>query len=154
MSFSEPPPGDVRRCIKCGREIGPDQSMCAVCNRAGMATPSATQYHGTIVVAVIGAVAALAVGASLSLRGVGPYEAEVIRIAAADPGYDITVRVRNAGSREGRAHCQLVAISETGRRLQTRTTLTPPVAAGAAVTVTEHLAGLTERPEDVTVGCG
>ena len=33
---------ELRRCIKCGREVGPDESICEVCNRAGMATPSAT----------------------------------------------------------------------------------------------------------------
>ena len=154
MTYTEAtPPGDVRHCIKCGREIGPDESICAVCNRAGMATPSATQYHGTIVVAVIVAIAALAVGASLSLRGVGPYEADVTLIAPADPGYDITINVRNEGSRPGRAHCQLVAIGEAGRRLQTRTLLTAPIDGGATVTVTEHLAGLAELPADVTVAC-
>ena len=46
-------PRPMRNCYKCGREIGPDESICRVCNRAGMATPSASQYHGTIVVAIV-----------------------------------------------------------------------------------------------------
>ena len=50
-------------------------TRCAqVCNRAGMVAPSASQYHGTVAVAIILAVAGLAFAASLSLRGVGPYE--------------------------------------------------------------------------------
>lgn len=154
MSFTEDARSDdARNCIKCGREVGPDESICAVCNRAGMAAPSATQYHGTIVVAIVGGIAALALAASLSLRGVGPYEAKVISVAAAEPGYDITLEVRNQGSRQGRAQCRLVAIGEAGRRLQTRTVITPPVDGSATLTITERLPGLAQRPSSVTVDC-
>src|SRR5688500_8181266 len=81
-----------RQCIKCGREIGPDETVCEICNRAGMATPSSSQYHGTVAVAIVLAVAALAVAASLSLRGVGPYGAEVSGVtpAGSSVGYAIT----------------------------------------------------------------
>ena len=57
-----------RSCIKCGREVGPDVTICEVCNRAGMATPSASQYHGTVVVAIVLAVAALAIAGIASVR--------------------------------------------------------------------------------------
>ena len=81
-----------------------------------MATPSASQYHGTVVaVAIVLAVAGLAVAASLSLRGVGPYEAAEVRsIEPADPvGYAITFAVTNEGTKAGRAKCQLVALDAT-----------------------------------------
>ena len=48
-----PARSDERRCIKCGREVGADESICEFCNRAGMATPSASQYHGTVAVAIV-----------------------------------------------------------------------------------------------------
>ena len=54
----------LRSCIKCGRQIGPDETICEVCNRAGMATPSATQYHGTIVVAIVAGVIIMAIAAT------------------------------------------------------------------------------------------
>jgi hypothetical protein len=147
------PAGEPRRCIKCGREVGPDQSICEVCNRAGMATPSATQYHGTVVVAIVAAVAALAIAASLSLRGVGPYDAEVQAVDAGDPGYAITYAVTNGGTKPGRAKCQLVALGDAGQRLRTRTTLTEPIAGGDTAVLTENIPGLEIAPAQVTVTC-
>jgi hypothetical protein len=145
---------EVRRCIKCGREVGPDESLCEFCNRAGMATPSATQYHGTVVVAIVLAVAGLALAASLSLRGVGPYGAEVRRVAPGEEiGYAITYAVTNEGTRPGRAKCQLVAFGEDGRRLRTRNTLTSQIAGGATLELTEQIPGLDVEPASVTVTC-
>jgi hypothetical protein len=147
------PADDVRRCIKCGREIGPDQSICEVCNRAGMATPSASQYHGTVVAAIIVAVVGLAIAASLSLRGVGPYAAEVREVASADPGYAITFAVTNEGTRPGRAKCQLRALDEAGQRLRTANTVTARIDGGATAEVTEQIPGLEREPASVTVTC-
>jgi hypothetical protein len=147
-------PAEVRHCIKCGREIGPDESVCEICNRAGMATPSATQYHGTVVVAIVLAVAGLALAASLSLRDVGPYAAEVREVAAADPiGYTITYAVTNEGTKAGRAKCQLVALDPGGRPLRTRGTVTSQITGGATVELTEEIPGLQVEPATVTVSC-
>jgi hypothetical protein len=148
-----PTPPDVHHCIKCGREVGRDASICDVCNRAGMATPSASQYHGTVVVAIIVAVIGLAIAASLSLRGVGPYAAEVREVSAADPGYAITFSVTNEGTRPGRAKCQLQALSESGQRLRTANTITARIEGGATAEQTERIPGLQEEPASVTVSC-
>jgi hypothetical protein len=143
-----------RHCIKCGREVGPDESICEICNRAGMATPSASQYHGTVVAAIVLAVAGLAVVASLSLRGVGPYRAEVRDVAATEPiGYAITYAVTNEGTRAGRAKCQLVALDDVGRALRTRATVTSQIPGGDTVELTETIPGLEVDPADVTVSC-
>ena len=146
--------GEPRHCIKCGREVGPDESICEICNRAGMATPSASQYHGTVVVAIVLAVAGLAVAASLSLRGVGPYGAEVLRVEAADPvGFSITYAVTNEGTKAGRAKCQLVALDAEGQQLRTRGTVTSQIAGGASAELIETIPGLEVEPADVTVSC-
>lgn len=142
-----------RRCIKCGREVGPDESICEVCNRAGMATPSASQYHGTVAVAIVLAVVALAVAASLSLRGVGPYAAEVRSVAPSNPGFAITYAVTNEGTNPGRAKCQLVALGASGERLRARTTLTSRIEGGATAELTETIPGLEAEPARVTVSC-
>ena len=146
-------PSETRRCIKCGREVGPDETLCPICNRAGMATPSASQYHGTVVAAIVLAVAALAVAASLSLRGVGPYAAEVRDIVAADPGYTITYAVTNEGTKPGRAKCQLIALSDAGRQLRTLSTLTAQIPGGETSEQSERIPGLEQEPGDVTVRC-
>ena len=145
---------ELRHCIKCGREIGADETICEVCNRAGMATPSASQYHGTVVAAIVLAIAGLAIAASLSLRGVGPYGAQVVRVEPADPiGYAITYTVTNEGSSAGRAKCQLVALGADGERLRTRSTVTSRIEGGASAELTETVPGLAEEPASVTVSC-
>ena len=150
----EPTAADIRHCIKCGREIGPDESICAVCNRAGMATPSASQYHGTVVVAIVLAVVALAIAASLSLQGVGPYAAEVSGVEPADPaGFTITYTVRNEGTAAGRAKCQLTARGEDGRQLRVRNTLTTQIPGGEEAQGQETIPGLEVEPASVTIRC-
>lgn len=145
---------EVRHCIKCGREIGPEETICEICNRAGMATPSASQYHGTVAVAIVLAVAVLAIAASLSLRGVGPYAAEVETIQPAEPiGYAITYAVTNEGSRPGRAKCQLVAIGDAGERLRTQNSVTAQLAGGETARITETIPGLEVEPSGVDVRC-
>ena len=147
-------PAEGRHCIKCGREVGPDESICDVCNRAGMATPSASQYHGTVVVAIVLAVAGLAVAASLSLRGVGPYEAEVRGFEPTDSvGYVVTYSVTNEGTNAGRAKCQLVALDADGRQLRTHGTVTAQIAGGSTVELTEDIPGLDVEPATVNVSC-
>ena len=44
--------GTPGRCLKCGRPIDPEETMCEVCNQAGMTSPAATQMHGTVAVAI------------------------------------------------------------------------------------------------------
>lgn len=147
------PAGEPNRCIKCGREIPPDESLCEVCNRAGMTAPSASQYHGTVAAAIVLAVVALAVAASLSMRGVGPYRAAVESVVPAEPGYEIVYAVTNEGTRAGRAKCQLVALAENGQRLRTRSTLTAQIDGGATVEEAETIPGLEQEPAEVTVSC-
>ena len=152
MTTPSPVP-EARRCIKCGREVGPDDSLCEICNRAGMVAPSASQYHGTVVAAILVAVAGLAIAASLSLRGVGPYAAEVSEVSFVDPGYAISFSVTNDGTKAGRAKCQLIALAETGRRLRTANTITDRIPGGETTEQTERIPGLEEEPASVTVSC-
>jgi hypothetical protein len=151
---SNVPAVEVRRCIKCGREIGPEETICEICNRAGMATPSASQYHGTVVVAIVAAVAALAIAASLSLRGVGPYAAEVQSVADVQPlGYSVTFTVTNQGSNPGRAKCQLVAVGPAGQRLRAVNAITAQIAGGATSAQSKTIPGLDAPPSTVEVDC-
>ncbi len=155
MPTPPPSPGPAaRNCIKCGREVGPDDSLCEVCNRAGMATPSASQYHGTIVVAIVLAVIGLAIAGSLSLRGVGPYAAEIRQVVDQRPiGYAVTYAVTNEGTNPGRAKCHIVAVGETGQQVRSRNTVTAQIPGGETAEQTETLPGLEDEPADVSVSC-
>ena len=147
-------PRPARHCYKCGREIGPDQTICAVCNRAGMATPSATQYHGTIVVAIVAGVVIMAIAASLAIRGVGPFRGETVAFRPDPPdGVVVTVRVSNEGSQAGRAKCQLTARDAADGILRVRATVSPSVPAGSSITFEERIPGLPAAPSGVTATC-
>lgn len=152
MSAQQDRPG--RHCYKCGRAIGPDQTICEVCNRAGMATPSATQYHGTIVVAIVAGVAIMAFWASLSLRGIGPFGGEVLSVISDPPdGVVATVQVTNEGSKAGRAKCQLTARDAGGATLRVRDIVSAQVAAGASIRFDERIPGLPVEPAAVVIFC-
>jgi predicted nucleic acid-binding Zn ribbon protein len=144
----------MRHCYKCGREIGTDQTICDVCNRAGMATPSATQYHGTIVVAIVAGVVIMAIAASLSLRGIGPFRGEALRWGSDPPdAVVVELQVTNEGTRPGRAKCQLTARDASNLVLRTRSTLSPQVPGGDTITFTERIPGLPVAPASVGVSC-
>lgn len=145
---------EARRCIKCGREVAGEETLCEVCNRAGMVAPSATQYHGTVVAAIVVAVAGLAIAASLSLRGVGPYAAEVRNVTPSNAGgVVVAFRVTNEGTNPGRAKCQLVALGSAGQRLRAQTTITTQIAGGGTAEETETIPGLESEPQTVTISC-
>jgi hypothetical protein len=156
MSDAQAPvrdPRPMRRCYKCGREIGPDESICAVCNRAGMATPSATQYHGTIVVAIIAGVVLLAVLASMALRGVGPYTGNAIDVRAGGQGVVVaTLRVTNEGSKAGRAKCEVTARDAAGHPIGAATAVSPEIPGGGSVTFDQSIAGV-DTAASVSVSC-
>ena len=148
-------PAEEGRCIKCGRPTPADASLCDVCNRARMATPSASQYHGTIAVAIVAGVIALAVAATLAVRGVGPYRASVIDVTQSPGGgIEVGLEIVNEGTRSGRVTCQLVALDATGRRLGVATTTSPTVEGGATAVFSERLPSVSEEPDRVTVRCG
>jgi hypothetical protein len=145
---------EPRHCIKCGREIGPDETLCEICNRAGMATPSATQYHGTVAAAIIAAVVALAFAAGFSLRGIGPWSADVLEVdAAGAEGVTVTVGVTNEGTRAGSAKCQIQAFDAAGSRIRAVSFTSQRIEGGAQVTAQERLPGLEQEPARVTVAC-
>lgn len=151
--MTEPARSPARRCIKCGREVGPDESMCEVCNRAGMVTPSATQYHGTIVVAIVAGIAGLAIAATLATQGVGPFTAETLNVGRLSNGaVEVSIRVVNQGTQGGTANCRIIARDRNDRPLRTRTALVR-VEAGGSRTVTERLTGLPAAPASVTADC-
>ena len=152
--MTQPDPRPLRNCYKCGRQIGPDETICEVCNRAGMATPSATQYHGTIVVAIVAGVILMALAASWSLRGIGPFHGETLGWSPDPPdAVVVEVAVTNQGTRAGRAKCQLTARDASDLVLRIRSTVSPLVQGGDTIRFSERIAGLGQEAASVTVSC-
>jgi predicted nucleic acid-binding Zn ribbon protein len=143
-----------RHCYKCGREIGPDESICEICNRAGMATPSASQYHGTMAVAIIAGVVGLAIWASLSMRDAGPYPARVVSVTAAgSEAASVTVQVENQGTGRGTPNCRLDARDAGGRAIGSAGLETTQIEGGASATFVGRIPGLQRLPDAVSVSC-
>ena len=143
-----------RHCYKCGREIGPDESICQVCNRAGMATPSASQYHGTMVVAIIAGVVGLALWGSLAMRGVGPYQAQVLDFSAAGgDAVAVTVRVENQGTGRGTPTCRLEAHDADARPIRSAGLETAQINGGQNATFVGRIPGLSQLPASIVVSC-
>ena len=146
--------GTPGRCLKCGRPIDPEETMCEVCNRAGMTSPAATQMHGTVAVAIIGAVAGMALLAGVLVGGVGPYAASVTAVQpVAEAAVIVTVEVANEGERAGRARCELTAIDTIGNPVARTVALSPPVPGGETLPFDAQIPGVTQDPERVVVRC-
>jgi hypothetical protein len=128
--------------------------MCAVCNRAGMVEPSASQYHGTLAVAIVAGVVLLAVWAGLATRGIGPYAAEVVSFGASPPnGAAVTIQVANEGTSRGYAKCQLRARDASGRVVGSRSLVAGPLEGGESKAFSDRIAGLLGEPAAIEVRC-
>lgn len=146
--------GAAGRCLKCGRPIDPEETMCEICNRAGMTSPAATQMHGTVAVAVVGSVIAMGVAAGLLLGGVGPFSAEVVAVGpVAETSVVVTVEVANEGTRAGRARCELTAVNAEGSPVARTVALSPEVPPGGSVPFDARIPGLTVHPSRVVARC-
>ncbi len=55
------------RCMRCGKVVPWGRSVCRDCNPADLPSPSATQYHAIVFLAVLGVMLLFAV--VLLLRG-------------------------------------------------------------------------------------
>jgi hypothetical protein len=55
------------RCMRCGKVVPWGRSVCRECNPADLPSPSATQFHAIVFLAVLGVMVVLA--AVLLLRG-------------------------------------------------------------------------------------
>jgi hypothetical protein len=119
----------------------------------GMVMPSRTQYHGTMFALVAGAVAITMAAAVLINNGVGPFPVTSVQSRAAGGVVTVSAQVRNAGSHPGRARCVATWATSDGGTQQSRVTQSPPIAAGAAVSVSIPLPNLTIVPDDLSIDC-
>jgi hypothetical protein len=128
--------------------------MCEVCNRAGMTSPAATQMHGTLAVAIIGAVVGMGLLAGALVGGVGPWTADVLDVGpVAETAVVVTVVVENEGTRAGRARCELTAVGDTGSPIARTVALSPEVAPGGSLPFEATIPGLVADPARVVVRC-
>lgn len=103
---SLPEPHD--RCVRCGRTVPAGVSLCQSDNPARIASPSATQAHGTILIGVIVGFVLFALAGRLATGTGGPFEASIEgRSSRSDGGAEVVVRVVNSGESAATATCRV-----------------------------------------------
>jgi hypothetical protein len=111
---ASPTPTPVRQppthaCARCGAPVPLDVGLCERCNPLGLRDSASSQVHGTVFLAIAGAVVALAVFAHLAVSGIGPFTAAVTAVKPGSaPGTVVaTLSVRNDGRSAGSATCRV-----------------------------------------------
>jgi predicted nucleic acid-binding Zn ribbon protein len=139
-------------CVRCGRAIPLDRSMCETCNPLGLEQPATSQVHGTAFIAIIVGFVILAVAARAALSGVGPFRAQIVEVLPVGAGLQVTLEVANDGSRAGSTTCQLT-LAERGGLGANEVVLSPEVEPGESrrfATTTDAFGG---DPVSLAVVC-
>jgi hypothetical protein len=119
-----------------------------------MVRPSPVQYHATIMVTIFLALVALALWAFLSHRGVGPFDAKLLRQGQFRNGrVSVVLEVTNQGSKTSRATCSIRAFDSADTVIDTVTALTAPIPAHTTIDVTQTFRGLHTAPADFDTVC-
>jgi len=140
----------VERCPQCGTPRRGDLQVCVRCETPfptaeedvelalpRPAAPSPTQSHGTVMVALMSGFVVLGVLLWLSVRGVGPFTAEVVRTAPRGDGKaDVTVSVHNDGSKGGHGKCSIERVDAGGVKEPAFQFLSERVPGGETITQT------------------
>jgi hypothetical protein len=142
-------------CQRC--ELPLDGPAPVRYNPAGLALPSPIQGHATVLVGVIAAVMLLVVGAWFLYHGVGPFHADLVKrsVEAGTQGAQITVvdlRVRNDGSRSGRARCRLSGVQPDGSLVNSGVQLTQNIPGHGEVVFRLRATDMTDA-HDVDATC-
>ena len=102
-------PEPTHDCIRCGRPgVAAENALCELCNPLELAQPSATQVHGIAALGIIVFVVILAVLGRAALSGTGPFAGSVVGVAAVAGGLNVTVEVRNEGTKAASTTCRIV----------------------------------------------
>ena len=147
-----PAPQPLHGCVRCGRPIVLERSLCEFCNPLGLEQPATTQVHGTVFVAIVVAVLALAVAGRVALSGVGPFQASVVEVLPVPAGLAITLEVTNDGSKTGATTCHLT-ITEKGGVGPSHLVVTPRIEPGQPRRVATTTDRFGTEPVALSVGC-
>lgn len=126
--------------------------LCERCNPLGLRDVAASQAHGTVFVAVLVAVVALALVARLLVAGAGPYVAAVTSVEPAGDGLVVTLQVTNQGDAAGQTTC---AIVDPGVRAgpDRAFVLTPRIEPGSSATLTTTVTAFGSSPRPLAAEC-
>ena len=149
------PPGPkplTHPCVRCGAPVPLDVGLCERCNPLGLRDSSASQVHGTVVIAVLLAIVGLAFLARIAVSGVGPYAAEVANVVPDGAGLAITLTVTNQGTSTGQTTCRVTDPADRNAS-KGAIMLSPRIDGGQTRTFSQTVLELGSTVRDLTVTC-
>lgn len=129
-----------------------DVGLCERCNPLGLKDSASSQVHGTVFLAVVGAIVLLAIFARLSVSGVGPFHATVGEVATAGDALRISLTVTNTGSAEGQSNCRVLDPNDRNG-IGAAIILSPRIAPGETTTFSQTVTGLGSVVREMIVEC-
>jgi hypothetical protein len=152
LSAATPSAGPTHPCVRCGDPVPLDVGLCERCNPLGLKDSSASQVHGTVVIAIVIGIVGLALAGRLALAGIGPFPATFVSAAADGVGLAVTVTVTNEGTNTGQTTCRVTdPLDRNGGR--SGFILSPRIEPGQTVTFTKRITELGSGVRDLTVAC-
>lgn len=139
-------------CVRCGAPVALDVGLCERCNPLGLKDSAASQVHGTVFVALVGGIVALAIIARLAVTGIGPFPAAVAGLEAQGDALAVTLTVTNQGSSAGQTTCRVTDPADRNG-LTGAIILSPRIEAGKTATFTSTVTELGSTPRDLKVEC-
>lgn len=153
MTAPVPATEPAHPCLRCGTLVPQAISLCERCNPGRLAQPAASQAHGTVFLGIGIAVIVLAVVAQFLVGGVGPFTGQLTGAVPEGDGLRLSLEIRNAGSRDGRATCRVWDPEVLGVNPVETTILTPDVPAGREIVFQQRVAALGTAVRQLAVEC-
>ncbi len=150
---SNPPAELTQACIRCGATVPLGTSMCENCNPLGLKQPSASQAHGTVLLAIVGAVLFLAVLGRVAISGIGPFRGSIGNVVAAPPGLAVTLTVTNLGTSSGSSTCRVFDPVVRGIGPESAFITSPRIAPGETISFSKQVAILGSVVRPLAVDC-
>jgi hypothetical protein len=152
VSTDPVPAAHTHPCVRCGAPVALDVGLCERCNPLGLKDASASQVHGTVVIAIFLAVIGLALLGRMALSGVGPFAATFAGATSDGAGLAVTVTVTNQGTGAGQTTCRVTdPLDRNGGK--SGFVLSPRIEPGQTVTFTKSVTELGSVVRDLDVAC-
>jgi hypothetical protein len=149
---STTPPEPTHGCARCGAPVALDVGLCEDCNPLGLRDVSASQVHGTVIIAVLVGFVLLAVGARLAVSGVGPFPATIAPAETVAGGLRVTLTVTNEGDATGQTTCRVTDATDRGSG-PAAFVLSPRIDAKGTVTFSQTVTELGTAVRPLKVEC-
>ena len=143
----------TQHCVRCGATVPLGTAMCEHCNPLGLKQPAASQAHGTVLLAVAGAIVGLALLGRLALGGIGPFRGQIAGVLSVPPALAITLTVTNLGTSPGSATCRVYDPTDPGIGPDNAYLDSPRVEPGRTISFSREVTALGSRLRPLAVEC-